>query len=240
MKLLKIKSIKKSIPSHVYDLSVDENHNFFITDAEILTHNCDYLTPNAQAILRGVMETYSSTSRFILTCNYPNRIIPALHSRCQGFHIEKTDQTEFTARIATILINENINFDLDVLDTYVKYTYPDLRKCINTVQQNIKDGGLVLASRESDSFDYKIQMVELFKNGNIKEARKLLCSQARPEDMESIYRWLYDNLDLLGDTEEKQDTAILIIKQGLVDHAICADSEINLSSTLIKLARLQS
>jgi replication factor C small subunit len=206
----------------------------------VLLDECDFLTPNAQAILRGVMETYSSTSRFILTCNYPNRIIPALHSRCQGFHIEKTDQTEFTARIATILINENINFDLDVLDTYVKYTYPDLRKCINTVQQNIKDGGLVLASQENDSFDYKIQMVELFKNGNIKEARKLLCSQARPEDMESIYRWLYDNLDLLGDTEEKQDTAILIIKQGLVDHAICADSEINLSSTLIKLARLQS
>ena len=70
----------------------------------VLLDEADYLTPGAQAILRGVMETYASTSRFILTCNYPNRIIPALHSRCQGFHVEKTDQTEFTARVATILV----------------------------------------------------------------------------------------------------------------------------------------
>jgi DNA polymerase III delta prime subunit len=70
----------------------------------VLLDEADYLTPNAQAILRGVMETYSNHSRFILTCNYPNRIIPAIHSRCQGFHVEKTDQTEYTARVATILI----------------------------------------------------------------------------------------------------------------------------------------
>ena len=100
----------------------------------VLLDEADYLTPNAQAILRGVMETYSNHSRFILTCNYPNRIIPAIHSRCQGFHVEKTDQTEYTARVATILIEEDIEFDLDVLDTFVKAAYPDLRKCINLVQ----------------------------------------------------------------------------------------------------------
>ena len=115
----------------------------------VLLDEADYLTPNAQAILRGVMETYSSTSRFILTCNYPARIIPAIHSRCQGFHVEKTDQVEFTARVATILVKENIEFDLDTLDTYVKVTYPDLRKCINTVEQNITNNTL-LAPTQSD------------------------------------------------------------------------------------------
>jgi len=108
----------------------------------VLLDEADYLSLNAQAILRGLMETYSSTARFILTCNYPNKIIPALHSRCQGFHVEKTDQTEFTARVATILVTEGIEFDLDTLDTYVKATYPDLRKCLNTCQMNSETGTL--------------------------------------------------------------------------------------------------
>jgi replication factor C small subunit len=206
----------------------------------VLLDEADYLTPGAQAILRGVMETYSSTSRFILTCNYPNRIIPALHSRCQGFHVDKTDQTEFTARVATILVTENINFDLDTLDTYVKITYPDLRKCINMVQQNVDDGKLLAPTEGNDSAgDYKIEMVELFKQGKIQAARKLLCGRVRPEEMEDIYTWMYQNLDLFGDTEEKKDSALLVIKQGLVDNSLIADPEINLAATLVKLSRLQ-
>jgi replication factor C small subunit len=207
----------------------------------VMLDEADYLTPNAQAILRGVMETYSSTSRFILTCNYPNKIIPALHSRCQGFHVEKTDQTEFTARVATILVTEGVDFDLDTLDTYVKLTYPDLRKCINMLQQNVTEN-LQLASptagNEAGS-DYKVEMVELFKKGKIKEARTLLCGRVRPEEIEEIYTWMYQNLDLFGDTEEKKDAALLVIKQGLVDHTLIADPEINLAATLVKLARLQ-
>lgn len=206
----------------------------------VLLDEADYLTPNAQAILRGVMETYSNTSRFILTCNYPNRIIPAIHSRCQGFHVEKVDKTEFTARAATILVEENVNFELDILDTYVKATYPDLRKCINALQQNSITGTLEMStSSRSDQNDYKIEMVELFKKGKIQEARKLLCSKARPEEMEDLYRWMYENLELFGDTEDQKDSALLIIKQGLVDHTICADSEINLAAVLVKLSRLR-
>jgi replication factor C small subunit len=207
----------------------------------VLLDEADYLTPNAQAILRGVMETYSSTSRFILTCNYPNKVIPALHSRCQGFHVEKTDQTEFTARVATILVNEGVDFDLDTLDTYVKLTYPDLRKCINMLQQNVTDDDKLASptSGNESGSDYKIEMVELFKKGKIREARTLLCGRIRPEEIEEVYTWMYQNLDLFGDTEEKKDSALLIIKQGLVDHVICADSELNLSATLVKLARLQ-
>jgi replication factor C small subunit len=204
----------------------------------VLLDEADYLSPNAQAALRGVMEEYHTTSRFILTCNYPNRIIPALHSRCQGFHIERIDQTEFTARVAEIVLTEGVTPDLDVLDTYVKATYPDLRKCINMVQMNCVDGALVPpAKADTGDADYKIEMVELFKAGKIGQARKLVCSQARPEEIEDIYKWLYDNIDLFGD-EEKQESAILIIKQGLVDHTLVSDPEINLAATLIRLARL--
>lgn len=204
----------------------------------VLLDEADYLSPNAQAALRGVMEEYHSTSRFILTCNYPNRIIPAIHSRCQGFHIEKIDQTEFTARVATILVTENIEFELDTLDNYVKVSYPDLRKCINMVQQNVSGNKLSSPTKgDEGEADWKFEMVELFKAGKITQARKLLCGKVRAEEMEEIYRWLYDNLEIFGE-EEKQDTAVIIIKQGLVDHTLVADPEINLAATLIKLARL--
>jgi len=204
----------------------------------VLLDEADYLSPNAQAALRGVMEEYHTTARFLLTCNYPNRIIPAIHSRCQGFHIAKIDMTEFTARVAEILISEGVNPDLDILDTYVKATYPDLRKCINTVQMNVQDNSL-LAPHEGDTgeADWKLDMVELFKDGKIQEARKLLCGTVRPEEMEEIYRWLYTNIELFGGTEEQQDQAVLIIKQGLVDHTLVADPEINLAAVLIRLAR---
>jgi len=207
----------------------------------VLLDEADYISPNGQAALRGVMEMYHQSARFILTCNYPNRVIPALHSRCQGFHIEKVDKTEFTARVAEILITEGVEPDLDILDTYVKATYPDLRKCINTVQMNSTDGVLQAPNTaDTGTQDYRLEMVDLFKTGKITEARKLLCSQARPEEMEDIYKWMYDNVEIFGDTEDKHDEAILIIKQGLVDHSFVAEAEINLSATLIKLARLKN
>ena len=204
----------------------------------VLLDEADYLSPNAQAALRGVMEEYHATARFILTCNYPNRIIPAIHSRCQGFHVERVDQTEFTARVATILVEENIEFDLDTLDTYVKVAYPDLRKCINLVQQNCQEGTLVNPSQgDEGTAEWKFDMVELFKAGKISDARKLLCGKVRAEEMDEIYRWLYDNLAIFGD-EQKQDSAVLILKQALVDHTLVVDPEINLAACLVKLARI--
>ena len=109
------------------------------------------------------------------------------------------------------------------------------------VQMNTRDGKLVPPAKgESHQQDYRLKMVELFKAGKINEARKLVCSQARPEECEEIFRWLYDNLDIISKDEDLQDKAILIIKQGLVDHSFVADPEINLASVMIKLARLQN
>ena len=205
----------------------------------VLLDEADYLSVNAQAVLRGLMETYSDTARFILTCNYPHKIIPALHSRCQGFHIEKVDHTEFTARAATVLVTEGIEFDLDVLDSYVKATYPDLRKCLNLLQMNSVDGKIKKPSESDNSTaDYKLAMVDLFKSGKIREARTLVAAQARPEEMEEIFRWMYDNLDIWSKTPEGQDEAILIIRKGLANTSLVADQEINLSATLVELSQI--
>jgi hypothetical protein len=103
---------------------------------------------------------------------------------------------------------------------------------------NSVDGVLVKPNEgDTGEADWKLSMVELFKAGKITEARKLLCGAVRPEEMEDIYRWLYENLEIFG-SEENQDQAVLIIKQGLVDHTLVVDPEINLAATLIRLGRL--
>lgn len=202
----------------------------------VLLDEADYITPNGQAALRGVMETYHTSCRFILTCNYPNRIIPALHSRCQGFHIEKLDINEFTARIATICLTENVDIDLETLDTFVQATYPDLRKCINLVQQNVVDGVLQKPqSGDQSQSDWMLNAIEMFKAGKYKEARTLIVSQARPEEYDDVYRFMYRNLQLWGATEQQQDQAIVIIRNGIAKGVAVADPEINLAATLVEL-----
>ena len=202
----------------------------------VLLDEADYITPNGQAGLRGVMETYHTSCRFILTCNYPQRIIPALHSRCQGFHIEKLDIKEFTARIATICIEEGVEMDLETLDTYVQATYPDLRKAINLTQQNVVEGVLQKPQEgDGNTSDWMLSAVELFKAGKYKEARGMIVSQARPEEYEEVYKFMYRNLSLWGDTEMKQDQAIVIIRNGIAKSVAVADPEINLAATLVEL-----
>lgn len=206
----------------------------------ILLDEADYLTPNAQAALRGVMEEYVTNCRFILTCNYPNKIIPALHSRTQGIHIPKLDKNAFLERVAVILVQENIEVDLETLDSYVSATYPDLRKCLNSVQQNSINGKLgKTKDRSSDTQDYKLRMVELLKEGKILEARKVAVNSISTNDIDEMFRWMYDNLNLWSKTMEGQDKAIRIIRDGLVNHTLVADPEINLSATLVELTTIE-
>ena len=204
----------------------------------VLIDEADYMNKDSvQPALRNLMEDYSQTVRFILTCNYPHKIIAPIHSRCQGFHIVKTDHVEFTARVATVLLEESVTFDMDVLDSYVKATYPDLRKCLNLVQLNSQSGELKQPSAADKSArDWRLECVDLFKRGKVRDARAVLCQNSNPEEAEDVFRWMYDNLDLWGDTPERQDQAIVIIRNGLVNNNSVADVEINLSATLIELA----
>ena len=205
----------------------------------VLLDEADYASNNAQAILRNLIETYYSSVRFIITCNYPHKILPALHSRCQGYHIEKVDKTEFTTRIATVLIKEEIEFELEVLDQHVKDTYPALRKCLNSCQLNSSSGVLLpAASDQGSSHEYKDDVIKLFKNKQYSKARELLCANVQASDMENIIKWAYDHLDIWGETEEQQDAAILIIRDAAVNASFVADHEINLSAMFIELSQI--
>jgi len=204
----------------------------------VLLDEADYLTPQGQAALRSDMETYHQTCRFILTCNYEYRIIPALKSRCHQVHISKTDLAEFTARAATVLLNESIDFDIDVLDTYVRATYPDLRKCLNQLQVNSSTGKLVAIQEVGNTEDdLLIKATTLFKQGKVLEGRQELMQylDMYPTRLEDIYRWMYNNLDLWGSTHETRDAAIIKIRNGLVNLSMVGIPEITLAATLAEL-----
>ena len=207
----------------------------------VLLDEADYLTPAAQAALRNDMEAYHMTVRYILTCNYQHRIIPALKSRCQEFHINNPDIVEFTSRAATVLVSENVEFDLDALDTYVRASYPDLRKCLNSLQQNVIDNKLVttVSSVSSDN-EFLTSAVQLFKKKQIFEGRKKLIEHLNihPTRVEELYRWMYNNLDLWADTNQKKDKAIQIIKNNMAILPSVAIPEIAVSATLAELSEL--
>ena len=204
----------------------------------ILLDEADYISAEGQAALRGVMEQYHASVRFILTCNYANKIIPALQSRCQGFHITSLDTNEFTARVAEILIGNNVKFELETLDSFVRATYPDLRKTINNVQMAVVDGVLAKPETSDQDTGWRVKMVELFKAKQIREARKLIIANCRTDEYEEMFRWLYRNIEFFGNTEDKQDEAVIVIRNGMVKHTQVADPEINLSATLIELNSL--
>jgi DNA polymerase III delta prime subunit len=204
----------------------------------VLLDEADYLTQAAQAALRNDMEAYADTVRYILTCNYQHKIIPALKSRCHEFHIAKTDMTEFTARAATVLVTESVEFDLDDLDSYVRATYPDLRKCLNQLQVNSSGGKLMKPQAQGSSeHELLLEATQLFKSGKIMEARQQLMQYIAmyPTRIEDTYKWMYDNLDLWGKTQEKKDASIITIRNGLANLPLVGIPEISLAATLVEL-----
>ena len=204
----------------------------------VLLDEADYLTQPSQAALRNDMEAYHMTVRYILTCNYAHKIIPALKSRCHEFHIAKTDMTEFTARAATVLVTENVEFDLDTLDNYVRGTYPDLRKCLNQLQVNSNTGILLAAHTEGlGEHELLIEATQFFKAGKIIEGRQQLMQYISlyPTRIEDTYKWMYENLDLWGNNQEKKDASILVIRNGLANLPLVGIPEISLAATLVEL-----
>jgi DNA polymerase III delta prime subunit len=208
----------------------------------VLLDESDYMSQASQALLRSMIEEYSAVCRWILTCNYPNKIIPALHSRLQGFHIEHLDAGQFISRAATVLVSEGIDINEQnwhILDEYVTACYPDLRKCLNMLQQNCQGGELRRPQGGGGSTaDYMVQAVALFRNRQIHEARQLIVKSARPEEYEDIYRLFYRNLDWWSDRTDGQHQAIVIIANRLRDHGLIADPELNLSAALVELSQI--
>lgn len=207
----------------------------------VLLDEADYLTQAAQAALRNDMEAYHETVRYILTCNYQHKVIPALKSRCQEFHIAKPDLTDFTTRAATVLLEESIEFDLDDLDTYVRATYPDLRKCLNKLQQNSVSGKLERPQNTGSGEDeLLLAATDYFKSGKIIEGRQQILQYISlyPTRSEDIAKWAYDNLDLWGKSNQEKDAAIIVIRNTLANLPLVGIPEISIAALMCELTTI--
>ena len=204
----------------------------------VLLEEAEQITPVAQPTLKRIMEDYSQNCRFIMTSNVPNKIIGPLRSRMTEVHCNSLDQEEFQLRAAQILVEEEIEFELDDLDSYIKAAYPDMRKTINLLQEGSEGGKLHSPTNDTGTSSYQVQAIDLFKQGKIRAGRDMICKNITDNEYENFYRFLYMNTELWGKAEAQQDQALHAIRKGLVDHALCADPEICLSDTLTYLAEI--
>ena len=202
----------------------------------IILDECDYITPNAQAALRNLMETFSKHCRFILTCNYVERIIDPIQSRCQLFQIVPPSKTEVAQRLNQILDEEEINFELEDLKILINSGYPDIRRVINSAQRNVVNGKLKLDISSIIQNDYKLKLLKILevqnKKNAFKDIRQLLADN-KVTDFADLFRLLYDEVDGYGKGHVAE--CILIIARYELSDSQVVDKEINAMAMLIEL-----
>jgi len=202
----------------------------------IILDECDYLTPNAQAALRNLMETFSRHCRFILTCNYVERIIDPIQSRCQSYKVVPPSKKEVAQQMVNILTQENCTFELDDIALIVNAGYPDIRRVINSAQRQIIDGKLTIDTTSVIQNNYKLQLLEMLSNNSkLNDIRKLIADNSI-SDYSELFRLLYDEVDNYGNG--KQAECIMNIAEAQYQDVHVVDKEINFMSLIIRLLRL--
>ena len=202
----------------------------------IILDECDYLTPNAQAALRNLMETFSKHCRFILTCNYVERIIDPIQSRCQSYKVVPPSKKEVAQQMVNILKQENCTFELDDIALIVNAGYPDIRRVINSAQRQIVDGKLKIDTTSVIQNNYKLQLLEMLSNGvKLNDIRQLIADNSI-SDYSELFRLLYDEVDNYG--KGKQSECIMNIAEAQYQDVHVVDKEINFMSLIIRLIRI--
>ena len=202
----------------------------------IILDESDYLTPNAQAALRNVMETFSKHCRFILTCNYVERIIDPIQSRCQPYKVVPPSKKEVAQQMVSILNQESIGYELDDVAMIVNAGYPDIRRVINSAQRQVVDGKLSIDTTSIIQNDYKIQLLgKLSSDDKFNDIRQLIADNS-VSDYSELYRLLYDEVSTYSNGRDAE--CILAIAEGQYQDVNVVDKEINFMSTIIKLKKI--
>jgi DNA polymerase III delta prime subunit len=202
----------------------------------IALDECDYITPNAQAALRNLMETFSKHCRFILTCNYVERIIDPIQSRCQSFQIIPPSKKEVAIHLSGILDNENVLYEVSDIGLLVNGGYPDIRRVINSAQRNVIRGKLILDKGSVIQNDYKLKLLEILKTQDKKSAFKnirQLVADSQITDFADLFKLLYDEVDSYGKGHVAE--CILVIAKYELSDSQVVDKEINAMAMLIEL-----
>jgi len=202
----------------------------------IILDECDYITPNAQAALRNLMETFSKHCRFILTCNFVERIIDPIQSRCQSFQIIPPSKKEVAKHIHDILLKENVMSNMEDLKVLIDSGYPDIRRVINVAQRNVVKNKLKLDTTSIIQNDYKLKLLKILKTQDkktaFKDIRQLLLDN-KITDFADLFRLLYDKVDDWGKGHVAE--CILIIARYELSDSQVVDKEINAMAMLIEL-----
>jgi DNA polymerase III delta prime subunit len=228
-----IDTFRESVKSFAETMSMSE---FKIIHLE----ESDRLTIDAQSALKGFMEDVSDNVRFIFTCNHVSKILPPIRSRCQEYFFKASDYNDIAEYCIKILASECVKFDLDTLDTYLNFGYPDIRKIVNLIQQNTIAGVLQSQKLDNESGDYQFKLIDMIENDQWNNARKLVCSTVNSDGWEGVYRFLYENLSHSKKFQDpaKWEEAILVVADSLYKNSISADPEINMASCLIQLNQI--
>jgi replication factor C small subunit len=202
----------------------------------VILDEADYLTPQAQATLRHTIETCSATTRFILTCNYLERIISPLQSRCQTFEITPPSKQEVNHKCQDILTQEKTLFSDNNIDDVINTHYPDIRKIINTLQGSIVDGQIKIDDNSLKNTQLGGLVVEaLIRKAKLSEIRQILADSGSRE-FDDLFKCIYDNSStLFGD---KEGEAILIIAKYQYEYTFVLEKEICIAAMLNKLLNL--
>jgi DNA polymerase III delta prime subunit len=202
----------------------------------IILDECDYITPNAQAALRNLMETFSKNCRFILTCNYVERIIDPIQSRCQSFQIIPPDRKQVAQHLANILNNETIQYDIKDIATIVNGGYPDIRRVINGAQRQVVSGKLTIDENTITQNDYKLEVLDILKTQDKKNSfqniRQLLAD-SKVSDFSDLFRLLFDTVDDWGKGHIAE--CILILSKYQQSDAVVVDKEINVMAMFVEI-----
>lgn len=203
----------------------------------IILDEADYLTPNAQAALRNLMETFSKTTRFILTCNYVEKIIDPIQSRCQVFAITPPSKKDVAIRVNKILQDESVSFTPEDLVTIINSGYPDIRRILNACQRQVVNGKLVLDKASLIEANYMDKLVELLSSSQDVKTKftsiRQLLADSQVKDYTALYRFLYDNLDSFATGHV--GPVILIIAEAQYQDSMVVDKEINVMSMFVKI-----
>ena len=202
----------------------------------IILDECDYLTPNAQAALRNLMETFSRHCRFILTCNYVERIIDPIQSRCQSYKVVPPSKKEVAQQLVYILNQENCTYELDDIALIVTAGYPDIRRVINSAQRQIVDNKLKIDTSSIIQNDYKVKLIELLANrSKLNDIRQLIADNSIT-DYSELYRLLYDEVETYSNGKVAE--CIMNIGEAQFQDVHVVDKEINFMSLIIRIMRI--
>ena len=203
----------------------------------VILDEFDYMTPNAQAILRNLMETFSQHCRFILTCNYVEKVISPIRSRTQEFQIVPPTKKDVAVQISQILGKEGVGFQPKDLVPIIDSSYPDIRKIINTCQLNSSKGQLKLDTTSVIDSDLKSKVVEILKGKDSKPNKwkniRQAVADSRTQDFTELYTFLYEKVDDYG--SGNTSNIILILSESQHKDALVVDKEITFMSCIIQI-----